>query len=200
MSIETVVVSKDQLDMLMPLIVEQQHDCGKKVDLPSTRTFFEGIVGLEATFQIMAVEDGVAVGLAMVDPIPNLQFADKVAYVHDVYVTESLRGSLGIGALLVAAAFVESMRRGYEFAEGETEPDNNAARKLYVRLAEKLGVGCKEVDSVRYLLDLRPGIERAHTEPGYLDRLGNPRLLSRLGARPGAGSRRVIHAASAERD
>ncbi|MFD7165285.1 GNAT family N-acetyltransferase [Streptomyces violascens] len=185
MSIETVVVTKDQLDMLMPLVVEQQHDCGKEVDLDSTRTFFEGLVGHEATFQVVAVEDGVAVGLVMVDPIPNLQFADKVAYVHDVYVTESLRGVLGIGALLVAAAFVEAMRRGYEFAEGETEPDNRAARGLYVRLAKKLGVGCKEVDSVRYLLDLRPGIERARNEPAYLDQLATPRLLSRLSARPG---------------
>ncbi|MEV5282490.1 GNAT family N-acetyltransferase [Streptomyces sp. NPDC051994] len=186
MSIETVVVSKDELDVLMPLIVEQQHDCGKEVDLASTRAFFEGLVGHEASFQIMAVEEGVAVGLVMVDPIPNLQFADKVAYVHDVYVTESLRGVLGIGALLVAAGFVESMRRGYEFAEGETEPDNSAARKLYNRLARKLGVGCKEVDSVRYLLDLRPGIERARNEPDYLDQLSSPRLLSRLSARPGS--------------
>ncbi|MFI6055424.1 GNAT family N-acetyltransferase [Streptomyces violascens] len=186
MSIETVVVSKDELDTLMPLIVEQQHDCGKEVDLASTRAFFEGLVGHEATFQIMAVEEGVAVGLVMVDPIPNLQFADKVAYVHDVYVTESLRGVRGIGALLVAAGFVESMRRGYEFAEGETEPDNSPARKLYNRLAKKLGVGCKEVDSVRYLLDLRPGIERARDEPGYLDQLSTPRLLSRLSARPAA--------------
>ncbi|CAM5300765.1 GNAT family N-acetyltransferase [Streptomyces xanthochromogenes] len=184
MSIETVVLSKDQLDMLMPLIVEQQHDCGKEVDLDSTRTFFEGLVGHEATFQIVAVEDGVAVGLAMVDPIPNLQFADNVAYIHDVYVTEALRGSRGIGPLLVASSFVEAMRRGYEFAEGETEPDNSPARKLYARLAAKLGVGFKEVDSMRYLLDLRPAIERAHSEPEYLDRLATPRLLSRLSARP----------------
>ncbi len=184
--LETVVVSKDQLDVLMPLIVEQQHDCGKEVDLASTRTFFEGIVGQEASFQIMAVEEGVAVGLVMVDPLPNLQFADKVAYVHDVYVTEALRGSRGIGALLVAAGFVEAMRRGYEFAEGETEPDNHPARKLYDRMAKKLGVGCKEVDSVRYLLDLRPAIERVRDEPDYLDQLATPRLLSRLSARPGA--------------
>jgi ribosomal protein S18 acetylase RimI-like enzyme len=185
-SIETVVVSKDQLDMLMPLIVEQQHDCGKEVDLASTRTFFEGVVGQAASFQMMAVEAGVAVGLAMVDPIPNLQFADDVAYVHDVYVTESHRGLRGIGAFLVGAGFVEAMRRGYEFAEGETEPDNRAARKLYGRMARKLGVGCKEVDSVRYLLDLRPAIERARNEPEFLDLLADPRLLSRLSARPGA--------------
>ncbi|MEU8591160.1 GNAT family N-acetyltransferase [Streptomyces sp. NPDC048664] len=182
---DTVVVSKDQLDMLMPLVVEQQHDCGKEVDLAGTRTFFEGIVGREASFQIMAVEAGTAVGLVMVDPLPNLQFADNVAYVHDVYVTESLRGVRGIGAILVAAAFVEAMRRGYEFAEGETEPDNRAARGLYDRMARKLGVGCQEVDSVRYLLDLRPGIERARNEPDYLSLLATPRLLSRLSARPG---------------
>jgi ribosomal protein S18 acetylase RimI-like enzyme len=185
-SIETVMVTKDQLDMLMPLIVEQQYDCGKKVDLVSTRTFFEAIVGHDASFQIMAVEGGTAVGLVMVDPIPNLQFADKVAYVHDVFVTESLRGVRGIGALLVAAGFVEAMRRGYEFAEGETEPGNRAARKLYERMLKKLGIGFKEVESVRYLLDLRPAIERARDEPEYLDRLATPRLLSRLGARPGA--------------
>ncbi|MFI9249783.1 GNAT family N-acetyltransferase [Streptomyces sp. NPDC053069] len=186
MGLETVVVSKDQLDMLMPLIVEQQHDCGKEVDLASTRTFFEGIVGQEASFQIMAVEEGTAVGLVMVDPLPNLQFADNVAYVHDVYVTESLRGSRGIGALLVAAGFVEAMRRGYEFAEGETEPDNHPARKLYARMAKKLGVGCKEVDSVRYLLDLRPAIERVRNEPDFQDQLATPRLLGRLSARSGA--------------
>ncbi|MEV0277855.1 GNAT family N-acetyltransferase [Streptomyces sp. NPDC050610] len=184
MSIDTVVVSEDRLDMLMPLIVEQQHDCGKKVDLTTTRTFFEGIVGHEASFQIMAAEDGVAVGFVMVDPIPNLQFADKVAYVHDVFVTEPLRGGRGIGAFLVAAAFAESMRRGYEFAEGETEPDNRPARKLYDRMAQKLGIGCKEVASVRYLVDLRPGIERARSEPDYLDRIAAPRLLSRESARP----------------
>ncbi|MFE2277694.1 GNAT family N-acetyltransferase [Streptomyces sp. NPDC059454] len=186
MSLDMVVVGKDQLDMLMPLILEQQYDAGKEVDLASTRTFFEGIVGQETSFQVMAVEKGAAVGLVMIDPIPNLQFADNVAYVHDVYVTESLRGVRGIGAMLVAAAFVESMRRGYEFAEGETSPDNRAARNLYGRMSKKLGIGCKEVDSVRLLVDLRPGIQRARTEPGYLDQLATPRLISRLGERPGA--------------
>ncbi|MER8012034.1 GNAT family N-acetyltransferase [Streptomyces sp. NPDC094149] len=186
MSIDTVVVGKDHLDMLMPLIVEQQYDVGKEVDLVSTRAFFEGIVGHETSFQVMAIEDGVAVGLVMVDPIPNLQFADKVAYVHDVFVTESLRGVRGIGALLLAAGFVEAMRRGYEFGEGETEPDNRAARSLYNRFGKRMGIGCKEVDSVRYLLDLRPGIQRARNEPDYLDQLATPRLISRLSARPAA--------------
>ncbi|GAA1898491.1 GNAT family N-acetyltransferase [Streptantibioticus ferralitis] len=188
MSIDTVVVSKDKLDMLMPLIVEQQYDCGKEVDLATTRTFFEGIVDNEASFQIMAAEDDVAVGFVMVDPIPNLQFADKVAYVHDVFVTESLRGVRGIGAILMVAGFAEAMRRGYEFAEGETDPDNRPARKLYERMAKKLGIGCKEVASVRYLVDLRPGIERARREPEYLDLLATPQLLSRQSARPGADS------------
>jgi ribosomal protein S18 acetylase RimI-like enzyme len=187
-SIDTVVVSKDKLDMLMPLIVEQQYDCGKEVDLDTTRTFFEGIVDHEASFQIMAAEEGVAVGFVMVDPIPNLQFADKVAYVHDVFVTESLRGVRGIGAILMAAGFAEAMRRGYEFAEGETDPDNRPARKLYDRMAKKLGIGCKEVASVRYLVDLRPGIERARREPEYLDLLATPRLLGRQSAQPGADS------------
>ncbi|MET9415926.1 GNAT family N-acetyltransferase [Streptomyces klenkii] len=188
MSIDTVVVSKDKLDMLMPLIAEQQYDCGKEVDLVTTRTFFESIADNGARFQMMAVEEGVAVGFVMVDPLPNLQFADNVAYVHDVYVTESHRGVRGIGASVIAAVFTECMRRGYEFAEGETEPDNRPARGLYKRMAEKLGIGCKEVASVRYLMDLRPGIERAHREPEYLDRIATPRLLSRLSARPGADS------------
>ncbi|WP_131888641.1 GNAT family N-acetyltransferase [Actinomadura rubrisoli] len=180
------MVTKDELDMFMPLIVEQQYDAGKEVDLATTRTFFEGVVGDEASFQIMAVEKGVAVGCVMVDPIPNLQFADKVAYAHDVYVTESLRGVRGIGAYLVAAGFVEAMRRGYEFAEGETHPDNRPARRLYDRMAKKLGVSYKEVASVRYLVDLRSGIERARHEPEYLDRLATPRLFSRQSARSGA--------------
>lgn len=186
MGIETLVVKKDHLDMLMPLILEQQHDCGKEVDLATTRAFFDGLVEKEDVFQIVAVEDGVAVGFVMVDPMPNLQFADNVAYVHDVFVTESLRGARGIGSLLVAAAFVELMRRGYEFAEGETGPENHPARKLYNRMAQKLGLGCKEVPSVRYLMDLRPGIERARGDAEYLDQLTSPRLLSRLGARPAA--------------
>ncbi|MGX2993478.1 GNAT family N-acetyltransferase [Streptomyces sp. JNUCC 64] len=186
MSIDTVVVGRDQLDLLIPLIVEHQRACGREVDLAITRAFFEGVVGNDASFQIIAIEEGAAVGCVMVDPIPNLQFADNVAYVHDVYVTEPLRGFRGIGPILMAAAFVEAMRRGYEYAEGETEPDNTPARKLYDRLAKKMGVGCKDVGSVRYLLDLRPGIERARNEPEYLDRLASPRLLSRLSAPPEA--------------
>jgi ribosomal protein S18 acetylase RimI-like enzyme len=185
-SIDTVVVSKDELDMLMPLIVEQQYDCGKEVDLATTRTFFEGIVDNESSFQIMAVEEGVAVGLAMVDPIPNLQFADNVAYAHDIFVTESLRGGRAIGAILLAAGFAEAMRRGYEFAEGETAPDNHPARKLYVRMAKKMGAGCKEVASVRFLVDLRPLIERARREPEYLGQF--IKFLGRQSAQPTAHS------------
>ncbi|MBM9503810.1 GNAT family N-acetyltransferase [Actinacidiphila acididurans] len=186
MSIDTVLVTHDKLDVLMPLVVEQQQDFGKKVDLAMTRAFFEGIVDRGPTFQIVAMEEGVAVGLVMVDPIPNFQFADNVAYVHDVYVTETHRGARGIGAYLMAAAFVEAMRRGYEFAEGETHPDNSPARKLYDRMAQKLGIGIKVIDSVRYLIDLRPGIDRARNEPEYLDRLASPRLFGRQTARTGA--------------
>lgn len=125
-------VTEAQLGTLLPLIAAYQRFYGvDEIDEERNRAFF-------ARF-LAPSEDGMLLGAWRGDELvgyaclywhfTSLVPAETVL-MNDLYVVESSRGE-GVGRALIEASAAAGRERGAHHMEWATEPDNEAAQRLY---------------------------------------------------------------------
>jgi GNAT superfamily N-acetyltransferase len=82
--------------------------------------------------QLIAREDGVAVGFATIFWSYSTLSAGPIGVMNDLYVADEARGK-GLGAELIRACEAECAAHGVEVLEWETAPSNKRAQSVYDR-------------------------------------------------------------------
>jgi GNAT superfamily N-acetyltransferase len=93
---------------------------------------------IHAQQAVIAVLDGVPVGLAHFQSIPSPLEAKHVGFLDDLFVADTARGKGVAKALLVHLNQVGQQRR-WEIVSWITADDNYRARSLYDQIAQKAG-------------------------------------------------------------
>jgi GNAT superfamily N-acetyltransferase len=87
---------------------------------------------------VIAVLDGVPVGLAHFQSIPSPLEATHVGFLDDLFVADTARGK-GVAKALLAHLNQVGQERGWEIVSWITADDNYRARSLYDQVAQKAG-------------------------------------------------------------
>ena len=122
----------DGLEALLPLIAAYQRFYGvSSPDDECNRAFFDRFAPSGEEGLLLGAWDGeAAVGFACLYFRPESVSARDVAHLHDLYVSDSVRGR-GVGRSLIDRALAEARDRGYPSLTWQTAIDNRAAQRLY---------------------------------------------------------------------
>jgi GNAT superfamily N-acetyltransferase len=128
--IRPIADSDDDFDATTRLLAELGRPAPTEEKLPALRRTYAQHVGRADTGSMLALLDGMPVGLISLEfrrPFFTLQ---PQAWIPDLIVTEAARGR-DIGAALLDAAFAEAMRRGAYAAALESGHQRAVAHRLY---------------------------------------------------------------------
>ena len=150
-------VTAENLDRLLPLMVDYQHFYQVPViDPDRNRHFFAQFTRKpEEGIQHLALLDGEVAGFSTLYFSYCSLKAAAVGILYDLYVIPDRRHQ-GIGRALVEHAAGVSRKHGMQQMVWYTDPDNREARALYE------DIGAEASQWVQYTLDLggRPGVSR----------------------------------------
>ena len=92
----------------------------------------------EPVHAMVAVEDGVLLGMVQLLFHRNTWFLDDVCYLQDLFTAEASRGK-GVARALIEAVYAKAQARGSRRVYWMTHESNATAQLLYDKVADKSG-------------------------------------------------------------
>ncbi len=90
----------------------------------------------DGMFGLLAVDGDTAIGLAHVIVHPSTWTTGRYAYLEDLFVAPSARGT-GVGLRLIESVYVRAEKRGAPHVYWHTQEYNGRARSLYDQVARR---------------------------------------------------------------
>ncbi|RJQ82090.1 GNAT family N-acetyltransferase [Pseudonocardiaceae bacterium YIM PH 21723] len=131
-------VTAESLPSLLPLMADYQRFYRREPDAARNEAFFTELLDGEEGLQLLATQDGKAVGFATLYWVRQSTVAQKNALLNDLYAVPETRGS-GVGYALLKAAAEHAAAAGFPALTWTTAPDNVVAQKLYDRFLAEAG-------------------------------------------------------------